>query len=434
MFTDKAIKAMKSKDKPYRRFECGQDKGFGIQVSIGVKAFFVQYHSPVTNKRRFMRLGTYPGTSLAEARQQCRDARGLIEKAFDPQLARDEQAAKQTSALQASKNQAEIERTTGTVADLFEAYLQHLLSAGKRSHETVRQLFNKDIGPKIGQRKARDVTTDELVGLVKAVLDRGAQVRARDVRAYLMSAYEYGIASENDPTSTTTKRFRLESNPARSIASFKTSTPGNRELKADEVRRLWAELENAAMSFPAKTVIRLLLATGGQRVEEVLGMRWDELDLDAELWILSADRTKNGRPHVVPLCSLVQELINEMKPLAGEILLFPSRQDPKRPMPFRSISQAVRRFCAATSFPKFTPRDIRRTAKSRMGEIGISKEIRDRIHNHALHDVSSKHYDRYDYLPEKRHAMEVWSAWLERTISDESPSSNVVSISRPSAF
>lgn len=43
-----------------------------------------------------------------------------------------------------------------------------------------------------------------------------------------------------------------------------------------------------------------------------------------------------------------------------------------------------------------------------MGEAGISKEIRDRIQNHALNDVSSEHYDRYDYLTEKRRVLEIW--------------------------
>lgn len=43
-----------------------------------------------------------------------------------------------------------------------------------------------------------------------------------------------------------------------------------------------------------------------------------------------------------------------------------------------------------------------------MGEIGVSKELRDRIQNHALQDVSSKHSDRYDYLTEKRRALETW--------------------------
>jgi hypothetical protein len=47
-----------------------------------------------------------------------------------------------------------------------------------------------------------------------------------------------------------------------------------------------------------------------------------------------------------------------------------------------------------------------------MGELGISKSIRDRLQNHALQDVSSKHYDRYEYMPEKRIALESWERQL----------------------
>ena len=71
----------------------------------------------------------------------------------------------------------------------------------------------------------------------------------------------------------------------------------------------------------------------------------------------------------------------------------------------------------AKPFKKFIPRDLRRTCKSRMGEIGISKLIRDRLHNHALQDVSSRHYDRYDYLPEKRQAMQTWGGFLQAVIA-----------------
>ncbi|MNL37942.1 hypothetical protein D3C87_1601200 [compost metagenome] len=60
----------------------------------------------------------------------------------------------------------------------------------------------------------------------------------------------------------------------------------------------------------------------------------------------------------------------------------------------------------------FTLRDIRRTCKTLMGVAGISKEIRDRIQGHAFSDVSSKHYDRYDYFKEKQAALSIWATWL----------------------
>jgi integrase len=128
----------------------------------------------------------------------------------------------------------------------------------------------------------------------------------------------------------------------------------------------------------------------------------------------------------VPLSALAVELIESMRPLSGDTLLFPSRNDPDQPMPHQSISQALRRFCAASGFPKLTPRDLRRTVKSRMGEIGISKDIRDRLQNHALHDVSSKHYDRYDYLAEKRTAINKWTVWFEETLGLREADSNIL--------
>lgn len=60
-----------------------------------------------------------------------------------------------------------------------------------------------------------------------------------------------------------------------------------------------------------------------------------------------------------------------------------------------------------------------------MGEIGGRKAVRDRLQNHALNDVSSKHYDRYEYLAEKRHALELWESKLSRV---ENSDSNVVSL------
>ena len=60
---------------------------------------------------------------------------------------------------------------------------------------------------------------------------------------------------------------------------------------------------------------------------------------------------------------------------------------------------------SATVIPVVTNRDLRRTWKTLAGKAGISKEICDRIQNHALHDVSSKSYDRWNYMPEKREGM-----------------------------
>lgn len=59
-----------------------------------------------------------------------------------------------------------------------------------------------------------------------------------------------------------------------------------------------------------------------------------------------------------------------------------------------------------------TNRDLRRTWKTLAGQAGLSKEIRDRIQNHTLQDVSSKSYDRWNYMREKREAMTRWNTFV----------------------
>jgi hypothetical protein len=65
-----------------------------------------------------------------------------------------------------------------------------------------------------------------------------------------------------------------------------------------------------------------------------------------------------------------------------------------------------------------TNRDLRRTWKTLAGQAGLSKEIRDRLQNHTLQDVSSKSYDRWNYMPEKRAGMKTWDAWITRLLAE----------------
>ena len=412
MFTDKTIQSLSARKMPYRFYEKGVDKGFGIQVSKNAKTFFMQYRSPITNNRAFIKLGTYPVASLATARSRCRDARDLVDIGQDPQHERDKVTLAARREREAQIKQDELENNTGTVDDLFQAYINYLQTSGKRSHKDVRQLYEKNIKRDIGHLKAYEVTPQEIKTILKHIYKRGAHNQAKQVRTFIMAAYSYGLRADNDPTTTCDVMFRLDRNPARDVPLPVKVNPGERNLSKAEIHDLWHRLDDAAMDYPTKTAIRLLLVLGGQRVEEVLGMRWDELNFTDKLWELSPARTKNNRPHVVPLSDLAIDLIMSLQETSNDIFVFPSKTDPNKPIPFNTVSQAVRRFCCPAKdkdgnykhkpFPKFVPKDIRRTVKSRMGEIGISKDIRDRLHNHALHDVSSKHYDRYDYLEPKK--------------------------------
>jgi len=144
--------------------------------------------------------------------------------------------------------------------------------------------------------------------------------------------------------------------------------------------------------------------------------------------IVDWSKTKNDMPHAIPLPPQAVAALERMVP-GPTGLFFPSKKNPRKHPTDNAIEKVVKAFLKQhPGVPHFTPRDLRRTWKTLAGAAGLSKEIRDRIQNHALQDVSSRHYDRWEYMPEKRAAMAQWSAWLDRLLVGD----NVVPI-RPAA-
>ena len=148
--------------------------------------------------------------------------------------------------------------------------------------------------------------------------------------------------------------------------------------------------------------------------------------------LIPAGVSKNNREHLIPLNNLAIQTLENLQLISGSYTyLFPAYRSgyvDNKHMFGTTLCKIVYDFCSSQKdVSKFTPRDIRRTVKTLMGEAGISKEIRDRLQNHALYDVSSKHYDRYDYLYEKRQGMETWNDYLEIILD---PKKNVIPISK----
>lgn len=150
----------------------------------------------------------------------------------------------------------------------------------------------------------------------------------------------------------------------------------------------------------------------GQRVTEIAGLRRDQWDSDGRL--LTWSTTKNKRPHVLPVGDIAASIIDSR---AGNgTLLFPSVADPDRPPKHGSLYCALWRERDRIGVDGFTVRDLRRTWKTLAGMAGLTKHERDLLQNHARHDVSSRHYDRYEYLDEKRAAVARWDAWMRELL------------------
>jgi integrase len=141
------------------------------------------------------------------------------------------------------------------------------------------------------------------------------------------------------------------------------------------------------------------------------------------------DKTKNGRSHLLPLPAQALSILDSLPAVEPCGWFFPRRDDYLRSAKPNGVLQLVRRYIKDTGAAPFTPRDLRRTWKTLAGKAGVSKEDRDLIQNHAKGDVSSKHYDHYDYYAEKRAAMDAWGVYFDRIIAGELDT-EVVSLGR----
>lgn len=342
------------------------------------------------NKRLKKKLGSYPAMSLAAAREIFqRDIADMIQKGRSIKIMGDTRP--------------------GTVADLFEAYVQWLKDAGKPSWKETEKGLNK-IADTLGRnRPAREIEPEEVVEVIRPIYERGKRAMADHVRSYVHAAFSWGLKSEHDYRRTSQRRFRLVYNPAAGIPTEPKKT-GTRWLDEEEFVCLyrWLECPDAPVHPPYTRAVRILMLTG-QRVEEIA--RLHEENWDAMERIIDWSKTKNNMPHAIPVPPLAAELIKSIKPNKYG-WFFPSAKDPSRPVSHGTLYSFMWRQRDRGVIPVVTNRDLRRTWKTLAGQAGVSKEIRDRIQNHALQDVSSKNYDRWNYMPEKRAGMAKWDKFV----------------------
>ena len=117
----------------------------------------------------------------------------------------------------------------------------------------------------------------------------------------------------------------------------------------------------------------------GQRRGEVAGMRRDEIDLDKALWSMPGTRTKNGRPHVIPLCNQAVAILRGMTQVESDYV-FTATAD-RAITAFVKVKKRLDLRMPAT--PAWTLHDIRRTCATGMADIGIQPHIIEAVLNHV---------------------------------------------------
>lgn len=412
MLTDKQIKALKPREKEYTVSDDNRQRGTGRLIlrvrPSGTKEWMFRYH--LDGRKRRLSLGNYPSVTLFRARENALELSGVVSEGRDPAGHVRELRAQQLA-----------ERSKGSLGELCDAYCDDMKVRGKSTAEETRQRLHRYIKRPFASRWATpacDITPSDISDMLAFHMQRGITTTTNRIRSFLHAAYQYGIESELDPRRRAKSGlWGLDANPVSSIPrQGDWERQGQTVMTPEQINAAWhGLLSMRSRSNLTAQAVRLVLATGGQRVTSLLRLEIPHIRFEAGVIDIPGDLMKAGKPHVVPITQLslgvLEDLVNQAERRGGA-KLFPGHWNSDTVIREDSISRFVAEYRDRTGCEHWTVRDIRRTAKTVMGELGITLEDRDRIHGHARHDVSSKSYDRYGYLREKKAGLDKWDAWL----------------------
>lgn len=375
------------------------EKAFSTEVRVTAEWYAYSYRG---GRRATAKIGSYPALTLALARKEFREK-------FAPDIS----AGK---ALVGIRSRAAKVQREATLRAMFDHYLNHL--KGRPSHSNARTVLAraaKKFGP---NRLASSLTTAEISEYLGAIHKTGAITSADGMRATLHAAFNHAIKAENDYTKQGPVRtWGLTHNPVSAIpADLASRRVRTRYLTPAEWVMFYKWLETQDEIFAAAPAVRLIMLLG-QRHIEVKGLGPAHYDTVEKM--LDWEKTKNKRPHCIPLPRQAVEIMRDL--VANKHgLYFPGAKRTDKPVNYNTTKRLVNHFLKAhPEVPKFILANARSTWKTLAGAAGISKEMRDTLQNHAKGDVSSKHYDRWSQIPEKRAAMEQWSEYVDFMLSGE---------------
>jgi integrase len=194
-------------------------------------------------------------------------------------------------------------------------------------------------------------------------------------------------------------------NPAAAVTAGGAHGSRDRVLSYDELVAIWRA---TGSDHPFHAIVRLLLLTG-QRREEVGGMDWSEIDLEAGLWALPAIRAKNRRQHVVPLSAPALAILAARPSRSG--LIFPNRYH----KPYSGWSAALDKLRDELGLPYWRLHDLRRSLVTHMSEdLRVAPHIIESIVNHitGFRAGVAGVYNKALYMDERRQALAAWADHL----------------------
>jgi integrase len=363
--------------------------GFGLRVRR-IKKWTGQYSNKepartwlfqyrIGGKTRRLVIGQAPVVRAGRARQIAAELHAKVKLGHDPAL----------------EKRIRIERASHTLGALVDKYLTQQRSQLRPGsyRQVVRHL--ERLAAPLHALPVDAIDRQAIAVRLNSIEQNSGAVTANRVRSTMSAMFTWGMREGlvlANPVINTNKR---------------EERPRERVLTDAELRLVWRALTDNQYS----TIIRLLFLTG-QRVSEITGLRWSEIDLHRGVISLPGDRTKNGRPHEIPMAATVRSLLEAQPRGNGRDLVFGEGAGPFSGLSRckAALDEDIAKLRGGKPLPAWVHHDLRRSAVSGLARLGVSLPIIEKIVNHVSGSFAGivGIYQRHDFAGEKRKALELW--------------------------
>ena len=350
---------------------------FGLRVTKnGVKSWVILYR--IHGRQRRYTIGRANVINLSKARDDAKELLVQVANGIDP------------------AEERQLEKEAITVNDLSKEFIGKHVRTLRRDEEVAR-LIKRDVLPKWGNRRAKDITKRDVIFLLDKIVERPAPYVANRVKAAISKMYNWAI-----------ERDILDINPALNVKKPTKEIKRDRYLTTEEIQKLWGGLVD--INPIISSIFKVLLLTG-QRKSEVCKMRWQYIQGD--WWTIPAEFSKNKKAHRVYLSKQVKQIINSYSQDSEWVFASTRRKG----SPLTNIQKSFEDLRSNIGVEDIRIHDMRRTVASHMASIGIPSEHISKVLNHSSNSVTAI-YNRHDYDNEKQEAFIKWAEHLVAIVNN----------------
>lgn len=361
-----------------------------LVTSKGGKYF--RYNYRFSGKRKTLALGTYPETSLKQAREKQDAAKKQLADGIDP--GENKKAIKQ-AAIAATTNSFEI------VAREWHSKFKAKWTPDHASRLLTR--LEKDVFPFIGNRPINEIDAPELLQVMRRIEGRGVIDTLHRALQNCGQIFRYGVATG-----------RCSRDPSGDLRGALTPVKSKHHasiIDPKQIGDLLRVMDDYQGSFMSKCALKLS-ALAFCRPGEIRHAEWTEIDFNAKQWRIPGAKMKMRQQHIVPLSSQAVALLTELQTLTGSgKYLFPSERSKDRPMSENTVNAALRRM--GYSKDEMTAHGFRSMASTRLNEMHFNRDWIERQLAHTEKDGVRAAYNYAEYLPEREKMMQAWADYLD---------------------